>query len=321
MDIKKIIDEVKSFEDLKIAKSIIFKKDGPLFELTTKLKTTNSSSEKAEIGKQITNLKQEIDFLINQKNIELENSKINKLILEDKNDIFNFQTKFDYIHPLDEISNLFRDWFFHNGYYEKNASEIESDEYNFQKLNIPPNHPSRDMQDTLYISTTKLLRTHNTGITARLLKENKNKCFSAFTIGKVYRNDEDDQTHSHQFTQIDLVSVGDVNISNLIWTLKSLLSYVLEEEINIRLRPSFFPFTEPSMEVDIFFKNKWIEVLGAGTLNEKILNLAGYRKGFRGFAAGIGVERIAMIKYGINDIREFYKNDLKFLKQFKLGKI
>ncbi|MGL5308606.1 MAG: phenylalanine--tRNA ligase subunit alpha, partial [Metamycoplasmataceae bacterium] len=121
----------------------------------------------------------------------------------------------------------------------------------------------------------------------------------------------------HQFSQVDLVSVGNLNIENLIWTLKSLLSHVFEEDIEIRMRPSFFPFTEPSMEVDVFYKNKWIEILGAGMLNEKILKIAGYTNELTGFAAGIGVERVTMIKYGITDIREFYKNDLRFLKQFK----
>ncbi len=316
MEIEKEIKSIKSFEQLKSVKNKIYGKDGLIFSLQQKLKKT-SSEEKTKIGMEITKLKAEIIFFLDQKIIELDQMKIDDKIKNDKNDIFYYETNPIFIHPLTLITNKFREWFFQNSYFENSGIEIESDEYNFEKLNIPKDHPSRDMQDTLYIDKENLLRTHNTGLTARVLEENKNNSFSSFTIGKVYRNDEDDQTHSHQFSQVDLVSVGNLNIENLIWTLKSLLSHIFEEEVEIRLRPSFFPFTEPSMEVDVFFKNKWIEILGAGMLNEKILKMAGYTNNLKGFAAGVGIERIAMIKYGINDIREFYKNDLRFLKQFK----
>lgn len=316
---KKIIKSVNTFEEFKLAKSKIFSENGLIFELTSKIKNS-TFEDKARFGKELSTLKYEINLMLEEKAQELKNNEILKKIKEDKNDIFYFKKEESYIHPLDEIKNRFRMWLTNNGFFEKEALEIESDEFNFQRLNIPKNHPSRDMQDSLFITKSLLLRTHNTGVTARLLSENKNKKFSAFTIGKVYRNDEDDQTHSHQFTQLDLVSVGNVSLSNLIWILKSMISYVLEEKVKIRLRSSFFPFTEPSVEVDIFFKNKWIEVLGAGMLNEKILELAGYKPGFRGLAAGIGIERLAMIKYDVKDIREFYKNDLRFLKQFKQRK-
>lgn len=316
MELEKEVREIKSFEDLKNVKNKIYGKEGYLYLLQQKLKNL-SNEDKSKIGMEITKFKNEASVLIDNKILELENEKINNQIINDKNDIYDYSFNNFYVHPLTLITNKFREWFSQNSYFENQGLEIESDEYNFEKLNIPKNHPSRDMQDTLYINKENLLRTHNTGLTARVLELNKNESFSSFTIGKVYRNDEDDQTHSHQFSQVDLVSVGKLNIQNLIWTLKSLLSHVFEEEIEIRMRPSFFPFTEPSMEVDIFFKNKWIEILGAGMLNEKILKIAGYTNDLNGFAAGIGLDRVAMIKYGINDIREFYKNDLRFLKQFK----
>ena len=221
------------------------------------------------------------------------------------------------LHPLTLVTNRFKSWLKQNGYFETRGSEIETDEYNFERLNIAEDHPARAMQDSLYFNKDTLLRTHNTGFTARELEANKNKAFAHFAIGKVYRNDEDDQTHSHQFSQVDLVAVGHYCFPNLIWTLKSLMSYVLEEQVEIRLRPSYFPFTEPSVEVDIKYKNKWIEVLGSGMLHNNVLKAAGYSNDMNAFAAGIGIERITMIKYGINDIREFYKNDLRFLDQFK----
>ncbi|MGL5522163.1 MAG: phenylalanine--tRNA ligase subunit alpha [Metamycoplasmataceae bacterium] len=317
MNYKNLISEINNFEEFKIVKSKLNGATGPISLLIEKLKNC-SNEEKKQIGFEIKVLKDEINQLLNEKLEEINKREFDEKIKNDHNDIFDFDLNFDYIHPIEEIISRFRQWFMHNGYFEETFPEIETDIYNFQKLNIPKNHPSRDMQDTLYISKNKLLRTHNTGITARLLEKYSNKVFSAFAVGKVYRNDEDDQTHSHQFTQIDLVSVGEVSCSNLMWTLKSLLSFVLEEDVKIRFRPSFFPFTEPSVEVDIYFKNRWVEVLGAGMLNEKIINFANFSKGFRGFAAGIGMERIAMIKYSISDIREFYKNDLRFLKQFKI---
>ncbi|MGL4184044.1 MAG: phenylalanine--tRNA ligase subunit alpha [Metamycoplasmataceae bacterium] len=317
MNYQKLISEINNFEEFKIVKSKLNGSEGPISLLVEKLKNCGPE-EKKQIGSEIKVLKEEINQLLNKKLEEINQKEFDEKIKNDNNDIFDFDLNFDYIHPIEEIISRFRQWFMHNGYFEETFPETETDVYNFQKLNIPKNHPSRDMQDTLYISKNKLLRTHNTGITARLLEKYSNKVFSAFAVGKVYRNDEDDQTHSHQFTQIDLVSVGEVSCSNLMWTLKSLLSFVLEEDVKIRFRPSFFPFTEPSVEVDIYFKNRWVEVLGAGMLNEKIINFANFSKGFRGFAAGIGMERIAMIKYSISDIREFYKNDLRFLKQFKI---
>ncbi|MDK2819981.1 MAG: phenylalanine--tRNA ligase subunit alpha [Mycoplasmataceae bacterium] len=316
MELKKEIESIKSIEDLKNIKNKIYGKEGIIFALQKKLKDA-SIEDKSKIGIEITKIKDEASRLLEAQLIIIANLEVENKINDDMNDIFEHSEDNFFVHPLTLIEARFRQWFLQNSYLENQGIEIESDKYNFEKLNIPQNHPSRDMQDTLYINKENLLRTHNTGLTARVLEQYKNKSFSAFTIGKVYRNDEDDQTHSHQFSQVDLVSVGDLNIENLIWSLKSLLSHVFEEDVEIRLRPSFFPFTEPSMEVDVFFKDKWIEILGAGMLNEKILKIAGYTNDLNGFAAGIGVERVAMIKYGINDIREFYKNDLRFLKQFK----
>ena len=277
------------------------------------------SKEKAELGKQLSTLKYDINNLLDAKIQEIKLNEIKNKILHDKNNIYEYSNQFANFHPIFLISNRIREWFVQNNYLEEKSLELENDYYNFEQLNIPKNHPARDMQDTLYLNDNILLRTHNTGITARMLERYQNCEFSYFTIGKVYRNDEDDQTHSHQFTQVDFASVGKHNIQSLIWTIKSLLSYVFEEEIEIRMRPSFFPFTEPSMEIDILYKNKWIEVLGAGMINEEVLRLAGYKEPskYRGIAGGIGIERLAMIKYGIKDIREFFNNDLRMIKQFR----
>ena len=318
MDYKSLIKNIKNFEEYKLIKSQIFSDKGPIFDLQQKIKNANSK-EKAELGKQLSTLKYDINNLLDAKIQEIKLNEIKNKILHDKNNIYEYSNQFANFHPIFLISNRIREWFVQNNYLEEKSLELENDYYNFEQLNIPKNHPARDMQDTLYLNDNILLRTHNTGITARMLERYQNCEFSYFTIGKVYRNDEDDQTHSHQFTQVDFASVGKHNIQSLIWKIKSLLSYVFEEEIEIRMRPSFFPFTEPSMEIDILYKNKWIEVLGAGMINEEVLRLAGYKEPskYRGIAGGIGIERLAMIKYGIKDIREFFNNDLRMIKQFR----
>ncbi|UWD34006.1 phenylalanine--tRNA ligase subunit alpha [Mesomycoplasma molare] len=310
------INKIKTLEDLKIEKNKIFGVDGEIAKLTKKLKNV-SSEEKATIGKEIKKLKEEAELFFQEASKKIEEIKIQEKIKNEWIDISEPLIQSSSLHPLTLITNRIREWFFQNGYFEYKDSEIVSDEYNFERLNIGKDHPAREMQDSLYIDENTLLRTHNTGISAKILEMYKNKEFSQFSIGKVYRKDEDDQTHSHQFTQLDFISVGNVNFPNLIWTLKSFLSYVLEEEVEIRMRPSYFPFTEPSVEVDVFYKNRWIEILGAGMLHKNVLKMAGYTNQMNGFAAGIGLERIAMIKYQIQDIRELYINDLRILNQFR----
>ncbi|MBD5422963.1 MAG: phenylalanine--tRNA ligase subunit alpha [Mycoplasma sp.] len=318
MDYKSLIKSIKNFEEYKVIKSKILSNEGPVFELKEKIKNCDAK-DKAEYGKKLSSLKNEIDELLENKLIEINNNSLNEKINKDKNNIYALSDEYVNFHPLFLVSQRIREWFLQNGYFEEKVIELESDYYNFEKLNIPKNHPARDMQDTLYLNENILLRTHNTGVTARMLEKYQNCEFSYFTIGKVYRNDEDDQTHSHQFTQVDFLSVGQHSIQSLLWTLKSLLSYVFEEDIKIRTRPSFFPFTEPSIEVDMFYKGSWVEILGSGMINEDVLKMSGYNEPdkFRGFAGGIGVERVAMIKYGIKDIRDFFRNDLRMIKQFR----
>lgn len=310
------LDHITTLEELKIEKSKFYAKGGEIKSLQLKIRTA-SNEEKGQIGKEISKIKEAAEAAFAAKTKEIENKAIEKRMQNEWIDVTEPTTKEGGLHPLTIVIGRFKEWFQQNGYFESYGTEIETDEYNFEKLNIGKDHPARDMQDSLYLNESKLLRTHNTGFTARELEMNVNKSFSHYTIGKVYRNDEDDQTHSHQFMQADLVSVGNVSFPNLIWTLKNLMSFVLEEEVEIRMRPSFFPFTEPSVEVDINYKGKWIEVLGAGMLNKKVLDSGGYTNDMNAFAAGIGIERITMIKYGINDIREFYTNDLRFINQFK----
>lgn len=234
-------------------------------------------------------------------------------------------------HLLTDIIVEIEDLFIGMGYEIKEGPEVETDYYNFEALNLPKNHPARDMQDSFYITSELLLRTHTSPMQARTMQANKNnEPVKMICPGKVYRRDHDDATHSHQFTQIEGLYVDrDVKMSDLKGTLHALSQAIFGADREIRLRPSFFPFTEPSVEMDISCKvcsgngcsvckkTGWIEILGAGMVHPNVLEMAGYdSKEFTGFAFGMGPDRIAMLKYGVDDIRHFYTNDNRFLKQY-----
>lgn len=235
-------------------------------------------------------------------------------------------------HPLTAVIEEIEDLFLGMGYTIAEGPEVETDYYNFEALNLPKGHPARDMQDSFYITEEMLLRTHTSPMQARTMERHEGKGPVKIIVpGKVYRRDTDDATHSHQFTQIEgLVVDESITMSDLKGTLEIFAKKMFGEEREIRLRPSFFPFTEPSVEVDVScFKcggdgcgvckhTGWIEILGAGMVHPNVLEMAGFdSKKYTGFAFGMGPERIAMLKYGIDDIRHFYTNDIRFLKQFK----
>ncbi|TVP94760.1 MAG: phenylalanine--tRNA ligase subunit alpha [Acholeplasmatales bacterium] len=234
-------------------------------------------------------------------------------------------------HVLNRIVMEIEDLFIGMGYIIKEGPEIESDAYNFEKLNLPKDHPARDMQDSFFITEERLLRTHTSPVQVRtMLEQGGRKPVKIICPGKVYRRDDDDATHSHQFMQIEgLVVDTNTTMADLKGTLLTVARAMFGEHRNIRLRPSYFPFTEPSVEVDVTcFKcngngcpmckhTGYIEILGAGMVNDFVLSASGYDPSiYQGFAFGMGVERIAMLKYGIDDIRHFYTNDIRFLKQF-----
>ncbi|MHA3825681.1 phenylalanine--tRNA ligase subunit alpha [Mycoplasma sp. BRA285] len=311
------LENINTLEDLKQAKAKAFGANGEIVQLQNELKAAPVEAKK-ELGAKINQLKTKYNEFFAQAEIRIKELEIQAKVNSEFIDVTAPLNKPASLHPITIVENRLKEWFYQHGYYQQEEGEIVTDLYNFERLNIPSDHPARAMHDSLYFNPTTLLRTHNTGITAKVLAENPNKVFSTFAIGKVYRNDEDDATHSHQFTQVDVVSVGKgISFGNLIWTLKDLLSYVLEEEVEIRLRPSYFPFTEPSVEVDVLYKGRWIEILGAGMLHPNVLAMAGFDPEFNGLAAGLGIERITMIKYGFNDIRDLYRNDLRIMEQFR----
>jgi phenylalanyl-tRNA synthetase alpha chain len=219
------------------------------------------------------------------------------------------------------------------GYEVVEGPEVESDHYNFELMNIPKDHPARDMQDTFYIDPVKLLRTHTSPVQARTMEKSGGRPIRMICPGKVYRRDDDDATHSHQFAQIEGLLVDkDINLGHLQATLDIFIKKLFGPKREIRFRSSYFPFTEPSVEVDVSCSEcggkgcpmckgtGWIEILGAGMVHPNVLKMSGYDpEVWSGFAFGVGIERVAMLRYGIDDIRRIYQNDIRFIKQFVKG--
>lgn len=316
---------------------------GKKSEFNEVLKSLNDfdSNEKSKIGQLVNNFKTEIMNLINEKIIKIEHEVLEKQLKESQIDLTLPGVAFavGYRNPLflviEEITTIFKNL----GYQIISGTEVDNEEYNFNRLNLPENHPARAMQDTFYLNdfhkgkNRMLLRTHCTNMTARILsasKEEINEPLAYISLGNVYRKDDDDATHSHQFMQMDGFLVAhNVSFANLKWTLEYFCQKFFGPKTEIRLRPSYFPFTEPSAEVDVtcpICLNKgcslckytgWIEILGAGMIHPNVFRACGIKdSSITGFAFGVGIERLAMIKYSIDDIRLFYNNDLRFLKQF-----
>ena len=222
-------------------------------------------------------------------------------------------------HPINYTKNYIEDLLISIGFEKIIGPEIETEEYNFDMLNIKETHPARQMHDTFYVNKkSHLLRTHTSPVQIRGMLKRKPP-FAFISSGKVYRKD-DDATHLPMFHQIEGIYVdSDVSFSDLKGLIYKIVYSIFGKKIQLRFRPSFFPFTEPSAEVDILSEDgKWLEILGCGIVNPIVLDNCNIdSKKYRGFAFGLGIERIAMLKYEVNDIREFYKSNLDFLRQFK----
>ena len=220
------------------------------------------------------------------------------------------------VHPLNSTMDRALDIFMGLGYTVAQGPEMETDYYNFEALNFQPDHPARDMQDTLYLTDGNLLRTHTSTVQIRYMEENDPPIRVAVP-GRVYRRDTVDATHSAVFHQIEILAVDEgLTFSDLKGTIKVFLEAMFGD-VPIRFRPSFFPFTEPSAEVDVQWKGRWLEVLGCGMVDPNVLKAVGYDpEVYTGFAAGFGVERLAMVLHQIDDIRRLYNSDLRFLRQF-----
>lgn len=328
----KAINESETLANLQQLRVLYLGKKGPIQEVMKSMKDL-SAEERPAFGAAVNAIKEAIASAMDEKKIELEVKEMNENMIKEKIDITldGFHPTIGNLHPLTLIQQELEDLFIGLGYTVAEGPEVEFDLYNFERANIPQGHPARDMQDTFYINAQELLRTHTTAIQTRQLEAHAPQLpIKVICPGKVYRRDDDDATHSHQFTQMEgLVVAEGITLSDLKGTLEFMAKKMFGDKRVIRFRPSYFQFTEPSVEVDVSCHicngkgcsvckgTGWIEILGAGVVHPNVLEMAGYDSSkCSGFAFGVGLERVAMLKYGVDDIRHFYTNDLRFLKTF-----
>ena len=326
------LENVNDLNELQQKKANYLGKKGALAQVMASMKDLSVEAKK-EIGMKSNKIKAALETKFEEKRKAIEDAIVNKKLESETIDVTlpGYKLPVGGIHPLNQTVMELEDLFVGMGYTVAEGPEIETDEYCFEKLNLPKGHPARDMQDTFYINPELLLRSQTSPVQVRTMLEKNGEPIKIICPGKVYRRDADDATHSHQFMQCEGLVLGkDITLGDLKGALLEMFRKMLGEDRNIRLRPSFFPFTEPSVEVDVSCglcggkgcntckHTGWIEVLGAGMVNDNVLRMSGYDpKEIQGFAFGIGVERITMMKHKIDDIRNFYTNDLRFLNQFK----
>lgn len=322
-------EDLKALNDIRVA---YLGKKGPITEVLRGMGKL-SAEERPVIGQLANDVRAAIQEKLEEKQERFEKAEVEKKLSAEKVDVTlpGRPVRAGNHHPLTAVIEEIEDLFIGMGYQIAEGPEVEKDYYNFEALNLPKGHPARDMQDSFYITEEILLRTHTSPVQARTMQKHEGRGpVKIICPGKVYRRDNDDATHSHQFMQIEgLVVDENIRMSDLKGTLEVFAKKMFGEDRKIRLRPSFFPFTEPSVEVDVSCMcgghgcsickhTGWIEILGAGMVHPNVLEMAGFdSKKYTGFAFGMGPERIAMLKYGIDDIRHFYTNDIRFLKQFK----
>ena len=324
-------EDVKSVQELNDLKVSYLGKKGVITELNTGIKDV-PNEEKKEYGMEVNRARTFFNDKYAEVSARLEEERINKKLQEETIDISLPSTKNvrGSKHPFNRIIEEVEDLFVSMGYDVIDGPELEDDEHCFRLLNYTVGHPARDAQDTFYIDEEYLLRTQTSSTQSRVMAANTEKSpIRVICPGKTYRRD-DDATHSHQFGQVEgLVIDKNISLADLKGTLEIFARKLLGEETKVRFRPSYFPFTSPSCEVDVTCfkcggkgcplckKTGWIELLGAGMVHPNVLRMGGYDPDeFTGFAFGTGLDRLAMFKYAIPDIRLMYTNDIRFLKQF-----
>lgn len=315
--------------DLQNAKAKYLGRTGIITELIKGMKDV-PASERPEMGKLINEAKTHIENLIEGRLEEIRKEKKNLILQREKLDVTlpGRGSQLGAIHPVTQVMDEVVGIFEKMGFRVEEGPEVELDYYNFEALNIPRDHPARDMQDTFYITNDIVLRTHTSPVQIRVMEKQKPPV-RIIAPGKVYRCDSD-VSHSPMFHQVEGLYVDErVTFGDLKGVLSEFVRIMFGENIGVRLRPSFFPFTEPSAEVDIgcvicegkgcrVCKNSgWLEIGGCGMVDPEVFKSVKYDPDkYSGFAFGVGIERIAMLKFGINDIRLFFENDIRFLKQF-----
>ena len=328
------IKEIKDMQALNELKVKILGKKGELTEILRGMKDL-SPEERPVIGSLVNKVRDDIEQAILNAEEVLKQKELERKLEEEKIDITLPSSKIirGSKHPINRTIEQIQDLFVSMGYDVVDGPELETDEFCFERLNLPKGHPARDMQDSFYITSEYLLRTQTSSVQARTMLANEEKTpIRMICTGKTYRR-EDDATHSHQFNQVEGLVIDkkerNVSLADLKGTLEVFVKELIGKDSKLRFRPSYFPFTEPSYEVDVTCfkcsgkgcplckKTGWIEVLGAGMVHPNVLKMNGYNpEKYSGFAFGTGIDRLAMFRYGITDMRYLYTNDVRFLSQF-----
>ena len=324
------ISKAKDLKDLDNVKVSLFGKKGEITAIMQKFRELGDE-EKKELGKAVNIVKNTIEEHIKNRQKTFSDEVLTEKLKREAIDVTlpSKKVNLGHLHPCTIVFNDVRSIFEKMGYTVVTGPEIEYDEYNFEKLNIEKGHPARDEQDTFYINDKVLLRTQTSPVQARVMEKGKLP-ICIISAGRVFRSDSVDATHSPTFHQIEGLVVSDnISFADLKGTLTTFAKAFFGEDIKTRFRPHHFPFTEPSAEMDVscfkcggkgcrFCKNEgWIEILGCGMVNPRVYELCGLDKDkCQGFAFGIGIERLALLKYEIDDMRLLYENDVRFLKQF-----
>ncbi len=325
------IKEADTIEKINDVRNKYLSKKGSISSLMLKMKELTIEAKK-KYGQVVNNARNQVESAINEKLEEAKALELKKQLEKESIDITlpgnNYLSGNE--NPFYKVLHEIEDIFIGMGYEVHDGPEVVSDEYNFELVNIPKDHPARDMQDSFYINDNLLLRTQTSSMQPQIMRLANGKPIKVICPGKCYRRDDDDMTHSHQFAQVEgLVIDKNINMASLKGTLELFAKQMFSKDSKVRFRSSYFPFTEPSVEVDIScFKchgkgcptckgSGWIEILGAGMVHPNVLKMSGYDPDeYSGFAFGIGIDRVAMLRYGIDDIRRIYSNDIRFINQF-----
>jgi phenylalanyl-tRNA synthetase alpha chain len=316
------IASAPTLEALDALRVSLLGKSGVVTEQLKSLGKLPPEQRKAQ-GEQINRAKERLQQAIAQRKDALENAAFDKRLAEERVDVTlpGRRPEVGSIHPVSRALDRIIEIFSALGYAQAQGPEIEDDYHNFEALNFPPHHPARAMHDTFYFPDGKLLRTHTSPVQIRAM-QGKTPPIRVIAAGKVYRSDSD-QTHTPMFHQVEGLLVDETSsFADLKGTLAEFVRAFFERDFEMRFRPSYFPFTEPSAEVDIRWdrddgSERWLEVLGCGMVHPNVLRNCGIdAEKYTGFAFGLGVERFAMLRYGVDDLRQFFENDVRFLRQF-----
>jgi phenylalanyl-tRNA synthetase alpha chain len=311
------VEEINSAQALYEYKVTLLGKKGQLTEILKALGQI-APEERPAIGQLVNEVKTELTQLFEEKERALAQAGLQARLEKERVDVTlkGRNTVVGGLHPISRSLSRISQFFELAGFRVAEGPEIEDEFHNFSALNIPDNHPARASHDTFYFADGRLLRTHTSNVQIREMQA-KHAPIKLIAPGRVYRCDSD-QTHTPMFHQIEGLWIDkEVNFANLKALLQLFLQDFFEEDVKLRFRPSYFPFTEPSAEVDVWFNNRWLEVLGCGMVHPNVLKNVGIDPNeYQGLAFGLGIERLTMVRYGITDLRTMYENDMRFLAEF-----